>query len=121
MLEALQRVRAGEFAAVFCEAPSNPLLHTVDLRAISEACRDSATPLLVDDTVSSHVNIEVFPYADVVTTSLTKWVSGEGDVMAGSVKLNADSLIHAELLMLLSSFGRRWMILPIHWSVRIKT
>lgn len=98
MLEALQRVRAGEFAAVFCEVPSNPLLHTVDLKAISSACRDSATPLLVDDTVSSHVNVEVFPYADVVTTSLTKWVSGEGDVMAGSVKLNAGSSIHAELL-----------------------
>lgn len=98
MLEALQRVRSGEFAAVFCEVPSNPLLHTVDLKAIASACRDSATPLLVDDTVSSHVNVEVFPYADVVTTSLTKWVSGEGDVMAGSVKLNANSSIHAELL-----------------------
>ena len=98
MAEALQRVRAGEFAGVFCEVPSNPLLHTVDLRAISDACRDSATPLLVDDTVSSHVNVDAFPHADVVTTSLTKWVSGVGDVMAGSVRLNAGSPIHAELL-----------------------
>ena len=97
MAEALQRVRAGEFAGVFCEVPSNPLLHTVDLEAIASACRDSATPLLVDDTVSSHVNIDAFPHADLVTTSLTKWVSGAGDVMAGSIKLNAGSPIHAEL------------------------
>lgn len=95
--EALERIRAGEFAGVFCEVPSNPLLHTVDLGVLSLACRDSGTPLLVDDTVSSHLNVDALPLADVVTTSLTKWVSGVGDVMAGSVKLNPESPLYAEL------------------------
>jgi cystathionine gamma-synthase len=97
MAEALERIRAGEFAGVFCEVPSNPLLHSVDLGALSHACRDSGTPLLVDDTVSSHCNVETLPLVDIVTTSLTKWVSGTGDVMAGSAKLNGDSPLHAEL------------------------
>lgn len=97
MAEALQRIRAGEFAGVFCEIPSNPLLHTVDLGSLSLACRDSGTPLLVDDTVGSHYNVEALPLVDLVTTSLTKWVSGVGDVMAGSVKINPESPLHAEL------------------------
>ncbi|NNC90395.1 MAG: PLP-dependent transferase [Akkermansiaceae bacterium] len=93
----LRRIEDGEFAAVLCEAPSNPLLRTVDLAALSEACRSSRTPLVVDDTVCSHLNVDAMPMADLVTTSLTKWVSGAGDVMAGSVKLNPASPLRDEL------------------------
>lgn len=95
--EALQRIRSGEFSGVFCEVPSNPLLHTVDLEALATACKLSGTPLIVDDTVSSHLNVDVFPYADIATTSLTKWVSGRGDVMAGSLRINPESAIYGEL------------------------
>ena len=93
----LAAIRSGEYAAVFCEVPSNPLLNTVDLHAVSEACRAAGTPLLVDDTVCSHLNIDALPLADAVSTSLTKWVSGIGDVMAGSVKLNRNSSFSSEL------------------------
>ncbi len=93
----LAAIRSGEYAAVFCEVPSNPLLNTVDLHAVSEACRAVGTPLLVDDTVCSHLNIDALPLADAVSTSLTKWVSGIGDVMAGSVKLNRNSSFSSEL------------------------
>ena len=99
--EALQRIRGGEFSAVFCEVPSNPLLHTVDLAALSSACRISGTPLIVDDTVSSHRNLDVFPHADLSTTSLTKWVSGQGDVMAGAIRVNPESSLGNELYGLL--------------------
>ena len=89
--EALCAIRAGTYAAVFCEVPSNPLLHTVDLPAVAEACQDGAVPLLVDDTVCSHQNIDTLAYADAASTSLTKWVSGVGDVLAGSIRLRKDS------------------------------
>ena len=81
--EALGRIAKGEFSAVFCEAPSNPLMRTVDLPRVSRACRDGGVPLVVDDTICSVANVRVDQYADVVTSSLTKWVSGKGDVMAG--------------------------------------
>lgn len=89
--EAVRRIQEGEFAAVFCEAPSNPLLKTVNLPRISEACRQGGVPLVVDDTVASCVNVDALKYADIVTTSLTKWVNGKGDVMAGLATVNADS------------------------------
>ena len=88
---AVRRIQEGEFAAVFCEVPSNPLLRTVNLPRIAEACRQGGVPLVVDDTVASSINLEVLKYADMVTTSLTKWISGVGDVMAGLVTLNEDS------------------------------
>jgi len=71
---------------------SNPLLRTVNLPRVSEACRQGGVPLVVDDTVASSVNLEVLKYADLVTTSLTKWVSGGGDVMGGLVTLNEGSV-----------------------------
>lgn len=95
--EALNRVRSGEFSAVFCEVPSNPLLRTVDIVKISKACKEGNIPLVIDDTVASNFNVDVKPYADVVTSSLSKWVSGKGDVMAGAVQLVKKSTFHREL------------------------
>lgn len=89
--EALMRIRQGEFAGVFTEVPSNPLLRTVNLKRVSEACAQSGTPLIVDDSASGPYNVDALRYADVVTGSLTKWVSGTGDVMAGMVAMKSDS------------------------------
>jgi cystathionine gamma-synthase len=89
--EALMRIRAGEFAGVFTEVPSNPLLRTIDLARVAKACTESGTPLVLDDSASGPLNVEALRYADVVTGSLTKWASGEGDVMAGAASIRADS------------------------------
>ena len=91
--EALQRIRQGEFAGVFTEVPSNPLLRTVDLHRVAKACEDSSTPLILDDSAAGPINVDALKYADVVTGSLTKWISGEGDVMAGMASVRADSSV----------------------------
>lgn len=95
--EALTRVRKGEFSAVFCEVPSNPLLRTIDIERISKACKEGNVPLVIDDTVASNYNVDVKPYADIVTSSMTKWISGKGDVMAGAVQLVKESAFHSDL------------------------
>ncbi len=89
--EALMRIRQGEFAGVFTEVPSNPLLRTIDLHRVAKACEDSGTPLIVDDSATGPLNVEALRFADVVTSSLTKWISGEGDVMAGMATVRPDS------------------------------
>lgn len=96
--EALRRIRAGEFAGVFNEVPSNPLLRTVDLPRLADACRASRTPLILDDSATGPLNVDVLPYADVLTSSLTKWVSGAGDVMAGTATVRNDSSLAADFL-----------------------
>jgi len=85
--EALSRIAKGEFSAVFCEAPSNPLMRTVDIPRVSRACRDGGVPFVIDDTICSTANVRVDQYADVVVSSLTKWISGKGDVMAGQITI----------------------------------
>lgn len=95
--EALSRVREGEFAAVFVELPSNPLLSSVDLLKLAEAAKAGRVPLVADDTVVSHQNVELFPYVDVITTSLTKWVSGLGDVTGGAIRVNPESAFQENL------------------------
>lgn len=95
--EALRRIEQGEFAAVFTEVPSNPLLRTLDLRAVAAACREGGTPLIVDDSAVGPFNAKVLPWADAVTCSLTKWLSGAGDVMGGAVILREDSPFADEL------------------------
>lgn len=95
--EALKRIRQGEFAGVFTEVPSNPLLRTVDLVRVAQACAESETPFIVDDSATGPFNVDALRYADVVTGSLTKWISGEGDVMAGMATVRADSPLAATL------------------------
>lgn len=88
-LEAL--LRQDAVSGIYCEFPSNPLLRSVDLERVSRAARAAGVPVIVDDTIASVINVDVYPFADVVTTSLTKYFSGTGNVMAGSVILNAAS------------------------------
>lgn len=97
-LAALRDLVGGEaLGGVFCEMPSNPLLRCADIRAVAEILAGSDTPLIVDDTVASSVNISLGDHADAITTSLTKSFSGVGDVMGGSVVLNAGSPRYAAL------------------------
>lgn len=95
--EALQRIHTGEFAGVFSEIPSNPLLRTIDLKRISEACALSKTPLILDDSAAGPLNVNILDHCDILTSSLTKWVSGAGDVMAGALTLRSDSPLISDL------------------------
>jgi len=94
-IEAL--ARTGHVAGVFCEVPGNPLLQTLDLDHLSQILRANRVPLVVDDTVATFANVDVRRYADIVASSLTKLVSGVGDVMAGSLVLSGESPLAAEL------------------------
>jgi cystathionine gamma-synthase len=96
--EALRRIRQGEFAGVFTEVPSNPLLRTADIPRLSAACAEGGVPLMIDDSATGPSNVSVLRYADVVTTSLTKWLSGTGDVMAGMAVVRPDSPFAGQLL-----------------------
>jgi cystathionine gamma-synthase len=40
---------------------------------------------IVDPSVASAYNVDVFPHADLVVTSLTKYAAWEGDVIAGAI------------------------------------
>lgn len=87
-----------ELAAVFSEAPSNPLLRTADLAGLRAILEPAGVPLVVDDTVATAANLDLLRVVDATTTSLTKLFSGAGDVMAGAVTVRSDSPFREELV-----------------------
>lgn len=91
-------IKNEPLAGIFAELPSNPLMKCVDLRRVAEMLflEEKDTPIIVDDTVATSVNVDAFLIADAVTTSLTKAFSGSGDVLAGCVILNGESPWHEE-------------------------
>ncbi len=97
----LQKVRellgGEEIAGIFCEFPGNPLLQVPDLPALHEMAAAARVPLVVDDTIGTFFNVDVLPHADYVASSLTKAVSGEGDVMAGALTANPRGLFGADV------------------------
>lgn len=69
--------------AVWCECPSNPLLRTPDLGRMRSLADQYGFALIVDDSIGSFANVDVFGVADVLLTSLTKSFSGYSNVMGG--------------------------------------
>jgi cystathionine gamma-synthase len=86
-----------ELAACFCEIPGNPLLGSADLRRISPILRQQRVPLVADDVVATPHNIDLSGHADLVATSLTKFIAGSGDVMGGALICNPRSPLYGEL------------------------
>jgi cystathionine gamma-synthase len=97
-MEALARLLNAEMiGGLFLELPSNPLLWSADFSTLAAWARRHAFPLVVDDTLGTFVNLQLLPHADILCTSLTKYFSGNGDVMGGSVVLNDRSPFAAGL------------------------
>lgn len=97
-LEKLSALAQREkFAGLFCEFPSNPMLSSPDLVALSILARAHGSPLIVDDTIATWANVDLRDVADVTVTSLTKFFTGRGNVMAGSAIIQPASPFAAEL------------------------
>jgi cystathionine gamma-synthase len=84
-------------AACFCEIPGNPLLGSADVRKITPLLRAHGVPLVIDDVVATPCNVDLGPYADLVATSLTKYIVGTGDAMGGALIVNPRSPLYGEL------------------------
>lgn len=90
-LDAIARIFAAHgarIAGVVAEVPTNPLIQTPDLPALAALCRRHGARLLVDPSISSVLNLDVLPHADVVVSSLTKYTASEGDLTAGLAVVN---------------------------------
>ncbi len=90
-------------AACFCEIPGNPLLGSADLRRITPMLRAAGVPLVADDVVATPFNVDLDAHADLIATSLTKYIAGTGDVMGGAVICNPRSPYAAELKTILQA------------------
>ena len=83
-LEELEKfLPSSPISALFCEVPSNPLLQTPNLPRLRELANEYGFLIVIDETVGNFVNVDVFQYADIITTSLSKLFSGSANTMGG--------------------------------------
>lgn len=87
----------ARIAGVFAELPTNPLIQTPDLAALSALCRRHGAHLFVDPSVACLFNLDLLRHTDAVVSSLTKYTASEGDLTAGLVALNPAGADAAEL------------------------
>jgi len=67
------------------------------VRRISPILREQRVPLVVDDVVATPANVDLSGHADLIATSLTKFILGTGDAMGGALICHPRSPFHDEL------------------------
>lgn len=79
--------------AIFIESPTNPLMQTVDLEAISTITKRNGILHIVDNTLfTPFIQKPLELGADIVVHSATKYLAGHNDVLAGLVIVNDEEL-----------------------------
>jgi cystathionine gamma-synthase/methionine-gamma-lyase len=79
--------------AVVMETIANPLLRVPALDRIAAAAKAAAAPLIVDNTFATPLIVRPLEHgAAMVVHSLTKYLSGHGDVLGGMVTANTEHI-----------------------------
>ena len=84
-LEAVEKSITPNTKMIYCESVSNPLLEVADIKALADLAKKYKLPLVVDNTFSP---LSIAPGklgADVIIHSLTKFINGTSDCVAGVV------------------------------------
>jgi len=81
-----QAIAAEKPGAVLLETVSNPLLRVADIPAIASRCHAVHAALIVDNTFATPLLVRPMELgAHMVVHSMTKFLSGHGDVLGGLV------------------------------------
>jgi methionine-gamma-lyase len=78
---------------IYCETMSNPLLEIADIPRIAAIAKTSNAKLVVDNTFSPLIVSPVRLGADIVVHSMTKFINGTSDCVAGAV-CASDEFVH---------------------------
>ena len=80
-------------AAIVMETIANPLLRVPALDRIAKLARDSGATLVVDNTFATPLMVRPLELgASLVVHSLTKYLSGHGDVLGGVVVADSEQI-----------------------------
>lgn len=87
------------------ETPTNPTLKCFDIRAIANALKGTGVILVVDNTFATPINTNPLELgADITSHSVTKYIGGHSDVIAGALIMNSREL-YDKLFYILKTMG----------------
>jgi methionine-gamma-lyase len=87
-MQNLEQVRScinDRTRVIYCESISNPLLDVSDIPSLGAISREHGLKLVVDNTFSPMMLSPIRLGADIVVHSLTKYINGTSDCVAGCV------------------------------------
>jgi cystathionine gamma-synthase len=71
---------------IFSESPTNPFMRCLDFTRLVEIARRHKVKTMVDTTFATPINLRALDFGiDIVIHSVTKYLAGHNDVMAGAV------------------------------------
>lgn len=83
--DAVRGAMTSRTRLVYTEAISNPTLTVADLPALADVAHKGGAKLVVDNTFSPLVVTPALHGADIVVHSLTKYINGASDIIAGVI------------------------------------
>src|SRR5688572_10090466 len=90
---------------LYAESPSNPVLEVVDIAGLAAIAKKAGATLAVDNAVASPALQRPLEFgADLVVHSATKYIEGQGRVLAGAIAGRAD-LVSGPLLQYVRTAG----------------
>ena len=93
-----------ETGIVYIESPTNPTLKLVDIARAAKLAHANGAVLMVDNTFASPINQNPVDFgADVVLHSMTKYINGHADLVAGATI--ADKKASHRIKMMRRDFG----------------
>jgi len=85
-LDAVRTAMRPDTRLVFVETPANPTIVLSDIRALADITHDHGALLLVDNTFATPILQRPLELgADIVMHSMTKFINGHTDVVAGMI------------------------------------
>lgn len=94
-LDAVRAAIRPETRGLWIETPSNPLMNITDLTAVAEIAKKAGAISIADNTFMSPYFQRPFEFGvDIVVHSMTKYLNGHSDVVAGCVVTRHEE--HAE-------------------------
>jgi len=102
---AVERAILPETKYVYLETPTNPLLRITDIAAVTKIAHAKQKLVIVDNTFATpYLQRPLELGADVVLHSLTKYLGGHSDVVAGAL-IGKDEALRKELAFFQNAVG----------------
>ena len=84
--EALEAVIRPNTKLIFSESPTNPFMHCVDFERLVGIAKAHNLKTIIDTTFATPINLRALDHGvDLVIHSVTKYLAGHNDLMAGTV------------------------------------
>lgn len=96
--EEIQGAISSKTHFLFFESPANPNMRLVDIAMVCEIAHQHGARVIVDNTYCTPYLQRPIEYgADFVVHSLTKYISGHGDIIAGAIIGSQEDMQHIQL------------------------